>query len=1260
MPTFISNGPNIPESLLREHEDGNVVFFCGAGISYPAGLPGFKGLVEQIYSKLGTGFLPVEQQAFDKEKFDITINLLEKRFPGHRVAVRQALHSVLQPKTSKPGALDTHNAILDLAKDRKGTTRLITTNFDRLFRICCEGRDIKPSILAAPYLPVPKRSKWEGIVHIHGELPETCDNTLMERIVLSSGDFGLAYLAERWAARFVTELFKNFTVCFIGYSIDDPVVRYLMDALAAEAMLGEAESTAYAFAGYDDSQSESEADEIWQSKGVVPILYNSKDGHIALHESLKQWASTYRVGATGKKMVIAQHAVNAPIGAELDEEIVERVLWALTDPAAAKHFSELSPVPPIEWLETLSESRYTHKDLPRFGIRSDHIANSDIEFSFLQRPVNYDRSTWMELVHRFSVDVNFDDLMFHIVDWLTRHLDNIQLIYWILRNGGNLHPRFAAIISHNFDEQAKQANNSECDPKLESDSRMAKIWGIILSGKATSVETNMSLYYWWDSYSRNGLTSANRIRLREILSPYVKLNEPYSFEREWLEEHPEVNKLSNLVRSEVAISCEYPHSFFTEKKMESGFKEDLPRLLNDFSMLLTDACDLMEEMEMSELHNSYVHQPSISEHPQNRDFHAWTILIELTRDAWLETLNTKPDLATRKAEEWIDSEYVIFKRLALFAATYETAIDTSVAIRWLLHDDAWWIWAVDTQREVMRLLVSIAKRIPTSGWNALQVAILNGPPREKFRSDITDEDFLEISERRTSHILAKLVSGGAELPEALDKLLSETEAKRGQWAFSDNQQDEFPFWLGESGFVNPAESDENWQEIPTKLPQLKEWLINNPDFDDMRHSDGWMKFCREFYKLSFDALLENSLGHKWQADRLGAWLRVSAEKDVVESSWPLVEQILKIVPDDVYRENFYQISQWLQSLDMKKLTNEKSVLDFANKIWDLSEPDDNEHFDDPLTRAINHPVGKCTEAVLNWYYSRSPKYGHGIDGDIKITFTKLCNLDKPHFNHARVLLSAHAINLYRLDINWSREFLLPLFSWSNSRDQAIRSWSGFLWAPRIFREFLIETKDYHLDTFDFYAEMGGAEALGDHEKQFVEYFTFAAIGHPDIFDDGELADALDKLPNEGLTHVAFALARAIDGIERSKIEYWNEKLYPFIMRAWPKSAARKVPEVSYAILEIILKSGDAFPLTYEALHHWLLPAEERMFRFKDLSEGDLCSKFPKEVLSLLDQIIKAKPRFQNDLFSSILTQISTADASLANDPRYQSLKRILE
>ena len=64
---FITHGPDIPEALLQAHEEGRVVFFCGAGISYPAGLPGFSGLVDRIYQLNGTVPLEIEAEAINRQ-----------------------------------------------------------------------------------------------------------------------------------------------------------------------------------------------------------------------------------------------------------------------------------------------------------------------------------------------------------------------------------------------------------------------------------------------------------------------------------------------------------------------------------------------------------------------------------------------------------------------------------------------------------------------------------------------------------------------------------------------------------------------------------------------------------------------------------------------------------------------------------------------------------------------------------------------------------------------------------------------------------------------------------------------------------------------------------------------------------------------------------------------------------------------------------------------------------------------------------------
>jgi len=259
-----------------------VVFFCGAGISYPAGLPGFKGLVDAIYRLVG----------------------------GQRLAVREALAKALEPKLRRRGATDTHAALLQLARSREGALRLVTTNFDRIFARLTARMRLDVPAYPAPLLPIPKNSRWNGLVYLHGLLPEHPDASALNRLVLTSGVFGLAYLTERWAARFVSELFRNYVVCFVGYSINDPVLRYMMDALAADRLLGEVTPQAYALGDYAPGQESNKTIE-WEAKGVVPILYEVPAGshdHSVLHRTLRTWGETYRDGILGKERIVVGYA----------------------------------------------------------------------------------------------------------------------------------------------------------------------------------------------------------------------------------------------------------------------------------------------------------------------------------------------------------------------------------------------------------------------------------------------------------------------------------------------------------------------------------------------------------------------------------------------------------------------------------------------------------------------------------------------------------------------------------------------------------------------------------------------------------------------------------------------------------------------------------------------------------------------------------------------------------------------------------------
>jgi hypothetical protein len=450
---FVANGPDIPDKLLQAHEEGRVVFFCGAGISYPAGLPGFKGLVENIYRLTYTQFSAFEEEAFDRGQFDTMLDQLERHLPGQRLVVRRALERALKPKLRRKGATDTHESLLRLARSREGALRLVTTNYDRVFEAAAKRSGQRFHSYSAPLLPIPKSSRWDGLVYLHGRLSEKeGDIAALNRLVVTSGDFGLAYLTERWAARFVSELFRNYMVCFVGYSLNDVVLRYMMDALAADRMLGENPPQAWAIGECEPGQEDRKAIE-WEAKGVAPVLYNvhaGSRGHSMLHDTLHAWSETYRDGVMGKERIVVSYCPTRPSASTRQDDFVGRMMWALSDKSGlpARRFAEFNPAPSLDWLlDAFSEERFQHSDLIRFAVPPRDEVDSKLRFSLVRRPAPYALAPQMMLVSSGATDSQWDEVMLQIARWIVRHLDDPRLVIWIARQGGRLHEHWYGLIA---------------------------------------------------------------------------------------------------------------------------------------------------------------------------------------------------------------------------------------------------------------------------------------------------------------------------------------------------------------------------------------------------------------------------------------------------------------------------------------------------------------------------------------------------------------------------------------------------------------------------------------------------------------------------------------------------------------------------------------------------------------------------------------------------------------------------------------------
>ena len=592
---FVKGGPDIPERLLQAHADGRVVFFCGAGISYPARLPGFADLVKQLYSRLHITPDPIQTAAIGDKRYDTAVALLETRILDGRRTVRQKIAEILVPDTSARDATATHDALLTLGKNRKGQTRLITTNFDRLFEHVIDSGPHSVERFRAPLLPVPK-NRWDGLVYLHGLLPNDSANNGLDSLVVSSGDFGLAYLTERWAARFVGELLRNFVVCFVGYSIDDPVLRYMMDALAADRVLGESTLEMFAFGSYSIRERIARADE-WSAKNVTPILYREHRRHAYLHRTLRAWANTYRDGARGKEHIVTKYAMARPSTGTSQDDFVSRMLWALSDPTGlpAKRFADENPVPSLDWLEPFTDNRFGHTDLIRFGVPPKARVDEKLKFSLLRRPAPYDLTPYMALADIARRGSRHDSVMRHLTRWLMRHLNDPALLIWLIKQGGELHADMAESIAQKMNKLfglQDAGKNVELDsirsnaPNAIPGSGMRTLWELLLAEKIKVVEDDVDFDWWWRRFSRHGMTTSLRLKLVSMLAPRVSIRGPAMGPID--DGNDERGQIRQLVEWDIVLCAGAVHVSLLRLREDTEWADALPTLLTDFTRLLRD------------------------------------------------------------------------------------------------------------------------------------------------------------------------------------------------------------------------------------------------------------------------------------------------------------------------------------------------------------------------------------------------------------------------------------------------------------------------------------------------------------------------------------------------------------------------------------------------------------------------------------------------------------------------------------------------
>lgn len=223
------------KSLKDSYNNGNLTLFCGAGISYDAGIPTWNTLLKSLLKA-------VYSDNHDVPDLDTRLaNLFQKRINVSPLILAQYLKTLLGKKftttvrdtlykecNDKSKIVDSISELSRQKRNRRPLKAIITFNFDDLIeeKLTREKIDYKTIFTEG------ERFKEEEIpiYHPHGFLPRNKHLTSKNDVVFSEDAYHSQFIDPfSWSNLVQLNHLNNSTCVFIGISLTDPNMRRLLD-----------------------------------------------------------------------------------------------------------------------------------------------------------------------------------------------------------------------------------------------------------------------------------------------------------------------------------------------------------------------------------------------------------------------------------------------------------------------------------------------------------------------------------------------------------------------------------------------------------------------------------------------------------------------------------------------------------------------------------------------------------------------------------------------------------------------------------------------------------------------------------------------------------------------------------------------------------------------------------------------------------------------------------------------------------------------
>jgi hypothetical protein len=1274
---FIENGPDIPDELLFAQDDGNVVFFCGAGVSMAySRLSSFADLAEKVITDLGATEESKAKKLFstfmelNKDPHTRGVMSADHIFSGlirsfDRDDINCSVARSLLPKGNPD--LAAHKIILNLARSQGGQTRLITTNFDLLFeasnqRLKSVTRSSLPHIEFAD-------NDW-GIVHLHGKVKKDYSGPDRDGFVLSSSEFGDAYLAQGWARNFVKDVLGKFVAVFIGYSADDPPIRYLLEGLQQSDA---ANHNIYAFQSADD-----EAVAQWDEKGVMPIVYDldldQKNTHAPLWNSLDAWGTRTKSTTAWKKRLISK-ARKGPTKLESHERGM--VAHLIKSQSGARAFEQKNPPLPAEWLcvfdpairlQQVGERDYSYlqddeviNPYQLYGIDSDPPpSDRNEEFSQEVKSEAWDA---FALNHEDNESINNSHLpairnfrsnnparlpprLNYLASWIAKVSDQRIAVWWAGRQSA-IHPDLLRYINTQLTR-----NTEKTIPQL-----ILEAWNRIFE---------LSTFYGREEYREYDLK--HRIKAlgwnNHFVREYAKISAPFLKSNNLSNRSiPRDNRKKLSKYSLVRLDVDYPKGVYDMNVSD----EYLPQIANamrinlehavemeqDFSGWLRDICAIEPDDESDESNTSRAY------HLSGYVLHFANLFRKLCK------LNAQQ--AKLEFDRWRRNDPA-FTRLRVWACGLEGFVDEETFTDEILSLSDADFWPFRGQRDLLISLRNKWNELSHDNRKLIEKRILKGPP--KIRKEPKDEHVIRSAHNQLNR-LHWLNKQGCKLSLDLEAITIKLRTKAPEW------KPEYAEKAAESHDVRSGwvKTDTDWSNL-SNVPLTK--IIENAkkkksrDYGEFTEYAPFAGLCDDMPLRAISALSIELKKGKFHPEFWEDYLsRETRKRDKYRLKLLAAGRITQI-PNKDFKDILLTASRWFE--DHGPELREKNPKMFQ-AVWDkfietitahenasgsaLVRQEEKEI--DWTGEAINSASGNLAELHKTDPAKENLKAGKGYPKQWLKKVDQLLGLPNDAHRYAMVIFAFNLSWFHYIDPKWTERKLIKIIEDDKaSEDDKAAIWAGFMWGARIPNEELYIKLKPHL--------LKMARERAYERKRHVEVLSALLLsgwGSKDkkkkqYMSDEELRNVLlvsgDDLRSHTLWH--------LDRWSKDKKSKWDKKVLQFLQKAWPKHKKVRTSKTSARLCEIALKQEKNFPAVSKQVAQLVSKISNESVYIPQIrkaaqeeEEGDnLATDYPEEYLNLLYAILPDQPERWPYGAVDVLKHIEKVEPNLLNDPRLIELK----